>query len=85
MTFDGAVICEQGVKFALVCVKPNVVQNRFEAKRAISAFQPRFPGIPVVLVGRNAFGVPCYYGRKDIARFMTSVPVDVIPWKTFTF
>ena len=84
MTFDGAVIREQGVTFALVVVKSHVVQNRFEAGKAISAFQPHFPGMPVVLVGQDNRGTPTYFGRPDIARFMASVPMNAVPWKTYT-
>lgn len=84
MTFDGAVIREQGVTFALVVVKAHVVQNRSQAGEAISAFQPHFPGMPVVLVGQDSRGVPTYFGRPDIARFMASVPMSAVPWKTYT-
>jgi hypothetical protein len=84
MTFDGAVIREQGVTFALVVVKSHIVQNRSEAGEAISAFQPYFPGMPVVLVGQDSRGVPTYFGRPDIARFMASVPMSAVPWKTYT-
>jgi len=84
MSFDGAVIREQGVTFALVVVKSQVVQNRNEAGKAISAFQPRFPGMPVVLVGQDSRGTPTYFGRPDIARFMASVPMIAVPWKTYT-
>ena len=84
MRFDGAVIREQGVTFALVVVKSHVVQNRFEAGMAISAFQPHFPGMPVVLVGQDSRGTPTYIGRPDIARFLASVPMSAVPWKTYT-
>ncbi len=84
MSFDGAVIREQGVTFALVVVKSHVVQNRFEAGKAISAFQSHFPGMPVVLVGQDSRGTPTYFGRPDIARFMASVPMSAVPWKTYT-
>lgn len=84
MTFDGAVIREQGVTFALVVVKWHVVQNHSEADEAIASFQPYFPGIPVVLVGQNSRGVPTYFGRPDIARFMASVPMRAVPWKTYS-
>jgi hypothetical protein len=84
MTFDGAVIREQGVTFALVVVKHHVVQSRFEAARAITAFRPCFPGVPIVLVGQDSRGTPTYFGRPDIARFMASVPMSAVPWKTYT-
>ena len=77
-------IREQGVTFALVVVKHHVVQSRFEAARAISVFQPCFPGVPIVLVGQDSRGVPTYFGRSDIARFMASVPMGAVPWKTYT-
>lgn len=84
MTFEGTVVREQGVTFALVVVKHHIVQNRLEAQNAISAFQPYFPGNPVVLVGQNSRGVPTYFGRPDIARFMASVPMQSVPWKRYT-
>lgn len=84
MTFDGAVIREQGVSFAVVVVKRHVVQSHPEARRAISSFQPCFPGLPVVLMAQDGRGTPTYFGRPDIARFMASVPMRAIPWKTYT-
>lgn len=84
MTFDGAVIREQGVTFALVVVKPCLVQNRCDARKTIKAFQPIFPGMPLVLVGQDSRGVPTYFGRPDIARFMASVPMRAVPWKTYS-
>jgi hypothetical protein len=84
MRFDGAVIREQGVTFAIVVVKSHVVQDRFQASQAISDFQPYFPGLPIVLVALDYRGVPTYFGRSDIARYMASVPMSDIPWKTYT-
>ena len=84
MTFQGAVIKEQGVTFALVIVKKRVVDNKFEADRAILSFQTVFPRIPVVLMAQDSRGVPTYYGRKDIARFMANVPLSAVPWKEYS-
>ena len=78
MTFEGAVVREQGVTFALVVVKHQIVQNRSEAQNAISAFQPYFPGNPVVLVGQDARGLPTHVGRPDIARLPISVRAQQI-------
>lgn len=83
MRFQGAVIKEQGVTFAVVVVKRHVVDNRFEANRAVSSFSPLFPGIPVVLMAQDSRGVPTYYGRKDIADFMAGVPLHAVPWKEY--
>lgn len=84
MKFQGAVIKEKGVRFALVVVKRHVVQNRHEADKAIVTFRPMFPGIPVILMAQDSRGTPTYYGRKDIARFMANVPLDAVPWKEYT-
>lgn len=84
MNFEGAVIREQGISFAVVVVKPYVIQNSSTACETIRNFQPVFPGIPVVLMAQDARGVPTYYGRQDIARFMASVPIDAVPWRRYT-
>ena len=84
MAFQGAVIREQGVTFAVVIVKKHVIDSSAEAGRAIAAFQPVFPGLPVVLMAQDYQGTPTYYGRQDIARFLASVPLEAIPWKEYT-
>lgn len=83
MTFQGAIVKEQGVTFAIVIVKKSVIDNRSEAGRAIISFQPYFPGLPVVLMAQDHRGVPTYYGRNDIAKFLASVPLQAIPWKEY--
>ena len=84
MRFQGAVIREQGVTFAVVVVKKHVVDNESEAKQMIAAFRPVFPGIPVVLMAQEHKGRPVYYGRPDIVKFLASVPMHAIPWKEYT-
>ncbi len=83
MTFEGAVVKEQNVTFAIVVVKHHVVENNLEAQRAISEFSPIFKGLPVVLMGQDAVGCPKYFGRRDIVDFLLRVPVQAIPWKKY--
>ncbi len=83
MRVQGAVIREQGQTFAVVVVKSHVVQNRAEADGAIAGLAPVF-GVPVVLMAQDSRGRPTYYGRSDIARFMSNVPVSAIPWREYT-
>lgn len=83
MRVQGAVIREQGQTFAVVIVKSYVVQNRSEAANAINGFMPVF-GVPVVLMAQDSRGRPTYYGRPDIAKFMSSVPIHRIPWREYT-
>lgn len=83
MKFQGALIREQGIAFAVVVVKKHVVDNRPEADRTIRTFQPVFPGVPVVLMAQDTRGIPTYYGRRDIARFLANTPLRAIPWKEY--
>jgi len=83
MRVQGAVIREQGQTFALVVVKPHIVQNHSQAAGAIRSFAPVF-GVPIVLVAQDIRGRPTYYGRPDIARFLASVPMNSIPWREYT-
>lgn len=84
MTFQGALIKEQGVTFAVVIVKRHVVENEIDAKRAITSFEPVFPGVPVILMAQDHRGTPTYYGRRDISKFMAGVPLRSVPWSEFT-
>jgi len=82
--FQGAVISEQGQKFAIVVVKRHILQMQSQAREAILNFSGFFPGIPVVLMAQDSKGVPTYYGRPDIAKFLSRVPMSAIPWKEYT-
>ena len=84
MSFEGALIREQGVTFAVVIVKQHVVQSHTGANQAIRSFQPAFPDCPVVLMAQDAWGVPTYYGRRDLVNFLANTPVEAIPWSRFS-
>lgn len=85
MKFQGAIIKEQGQTFAIVVVKPHVLQNTFEANETRQSFTSVFPDVPIVLMAQNSRGVPTYHGRNDIVNFLTKVPLSAIPWKEFTY
>ncbi|MDP1748530.1 MAG: hypothetical protein Q8L22_03655 [Reyranella sp.] len=82
--FEGAVIREQGVTFAVVVVSPSVVENSFEANEAIQAFQPVFTGMPIVLMAQDGRGRATYYGPRDLSKFMANVPLRRVPWRRYT-
>lgn len=84
MKFEGALIREQGVEFAIVIVKPHILNNSSKAQDAIISFQPIFPNVPIILMAQDSRGTPNYYGRRDIVNFMANVPVHSIPWQEFT-
>lgn len=74
---DYAIIKEQGVTFAVVCVKESVIRNTFEAQRTVAAFQSEF-GMPATLWGDKNQTV---YGRPDLMRFLQRLHVSQIPWR----
>ena len=82
--FQGAVVKEQGVTFAIVVVKNHVVQMQHEARKAMVEFGQFFPGMPVVLMAQNSGGRGTYFGRPDIVKFLSKFPLHAIPWKEYT-
>ncbi len=84
MKFQGSVIKEQGVTFAVVIVKKHVIDNKSESDNTIRSFQPIFPHLPIILMAQDSKGTPTYYGRPDIAKFMANVPIQAVPWKEYT-
>ena len=84
MKFQGAVIREQGVTFAIVIVKKHVLDNPHSVQNTIQSFAPVFSGCPVVLMAQDHQGHASYYGRRDIVDFMANVPLSAIPWKEYT-
>jgi hypothetical protein len=84
MKLQGSIIKEQGVTFAVVIVKKQILDNTSEANNVIRAFTPIFGGIPVVLMAQDYSGRPSYFGRQDIVKFLANVPMEAIPWKEYT-
>lgn len=84
MKFQGAVVKERGIKFAIVVVKRHIIQSSYRANRTIGTFQPVFPQLPVILMGQDSRGRATYYGRRDIVRFLAKVPMRAIPWREYT-
>jgi hypothetical protein len=78
---QGAVIKEQGVKFAIVIVKKHVVDSQSESINAINGFSRFFPGMPIVLMAQDSRGIPKYRGRNDIVKFLANTHPARIPWK----
>ncbi|MCF6441059.1 hypothetical protein L1077_16605 [Pseudoalteromonas luteoviolacea] len=85
MKFDGAVVKEQGVTFAIIVVKQSIINSTSRSEEAILSFMNYFPGMPVTLMAQDTKGVPQYRGRRDIVDFLASIHPSRIPWKTYTF
>lgn len=83
MKFDGAIIKEQGVTFAIAVVKPYILHST--SKEQVRAnFTKIFGNIPVILMAQNSRGVPTYDGRHDIVRFLANIHPGRIPWNRYT-
>lgn len=85
MQFEGALIKEQGVTFAIVVVKSHVLDSSSESENARRGFQPVFPGVPIILMAQDSRGIPTYLGRPDIVKFLANVSISRIPWKKYSY
>lgn len=84
MQFDGALVKEQGVTFAVVVVKPQVLNNRAAASQVAAGFEGHFPGAPIVLMAQDIKGRATYLGRPDLVRFLSGCHVSQLPWKRYS-
>jgi hypothetical protein len=83
-TFHGALISEQGVTFAVVIVKEEIIKSRNQSLEMMRAFRPFFFKLPVVLMAQGADGIPTYLGRLDIVKYLASIDYRTIPWQQFS-
>lgn len=79
MTVDAALVEEQGVTFAVVCVRNGIVTNPIKANETIAGLMPHFGFVPVVLMEQDPRGRATYYGRPDIVDFLAQISVSRLP------
>ncbi len=84
MKFNGAVILEQGINFAIVLVKKSVLSSNIETNKSRDFFQPYFSGSILVLAAQDSSGRFEYKGRKDLVDFLAKLHPSKIPWKEYT-
>ncbi len=85
MKFQGALITEQRVTFAIVIVKERILNgSTTEKNETRHSFQRFFPGVPIILMAQDYRGIPSFYGRRDIVDFLSNISIDRIPWKEYT-
>lgn len=75
---------EQGVTFAVVEVSSDLLngpENELEELRGFLA--GLFPTLPVVLMARGRNGEKTFHGRRDIARFLSTLRRGSIEWTSF--
>lgn len=84
MKFKGSLIKEQGVAFAIIIVKPFVLNNASDIEKMNQLGRTVFGLVPIILMSQNSNGIPTYYGRKDIVQFLSHVPLYRIPWREYS-
>jgi hypothetical protein len=84
MQFEGAVIKEQGVTFAIVIVKSFVLDSTSQINDARAGFSGVFPGMPIILMAQDGRGRATYQGKPDIVQFLARISPSQIPWKRYT-
>lgn len=84
MTFEGALVQERGVRFAILIVKRHVLHSREERDRSVAFGHKVFGAVPVVLMAQDGRGTPTYWGRHDIVSFLSRISIRAIPWKRYT-
>jgi hypothetical protein len=84
MTIEAALVKEQGVTFAVVPVKPHILDSPAARDQTIGGLQPLWPAAEIVLMAQDGQGRPKYFGRRDIVSFLIESPVEALPWGRWT-
>jgi hypothetical protein len=79
MTGEVAVIKEQGQTFAVLAVKPHVVQSPPEREAMVAAARQWF-GVRTALLAEDGRT----WGPDDIVRWLQNIHVSQLPWRQFT-
>ena len=84
MDIQAAAISMQNNNFVIILVGMDMVTNSGEADMAIDTLQPKFGNAPVVLMAQREDSSPVYYGDQEIVKSLRDVPVDEMPWKSYS-
>jgi hypothetical protein len=79
MQGEVAVIREQGQTFAVLAVKPHVVQDPAE-REAMVASARRWFGVRTALLAEDGRT----WGPNDIVRWLQNIHVSQLPWRKFS-
>ena len=84
MDVQAAAISLQNHNFVIVLVGMDMVTNTGEADMAIDTLQPKFGKVPVILMAQREDSSPVYYGDQNLVAALRDVPVDEMPWKSYS-
>lgn len=84
MDVQAAAISLKDHNFVIVLVGMDMVKNAGEADMAIDTLEPKFGKVPVVLMAQREDSSPVYYGDQNLVAALRDVPVDEMPWKSYS-
>jgi len=84
MDVQAAAISLQNKNFVIVLVGMDMVSNSGEADMAIDTLEPKFGNAPVILMAQREDTSPVYYGDQDLVKALRDLPVDEMPWKSYS-
>ena len=84
MDVQAAAISLQDSNFVIVLVGIEIATNSGEADMAIDSLQPKFGNAPVILMAQREDTSPVYYGDQDLVKALRDIPVDGMPWKSYS-
>jgi len=67
----------------VVSVKAHVLNSPRERAQVVQSFGGVVGGRPVVLIAQDARGQATFWGRSDIVRFLSAVPIRALPWRRY--
>jgi hypothetical protein len=79
MQGEVAVIREQGQTFAVLAVKPHVVQDPAEREAMVTSAR-RWFGVRTALLAEDGRT----WGPNDIVRWLQNIHVSQLPWRKFS-
>jgi hypothetical protein len=79
-TCDIALIREQGINFAVVCVADHVIHSPSSREETVRAWTYEL-GVPIALMGAQQGRT---YGRRDIVNWLSNVDPGRLPWRRAT-
>lgn len=82
MRFTAAITKEQGVTFTVLLVKNGVINS--SDRESVRTHAPTNLPRPIILAEKRSGGRMLYHGRNDIARFLSNVPYQALPWRDYT-
>jgi hypothetical protein len=84
MDVQAAAISLQNNNFVIVLVGMDMVTNSGEADMAIDTLGPKFGNVPVILMSQREDASPVYYGDQALVTALRDIPVDEMPWKSYS-